>query len=82
MNYLVSVDLVNELVEKINEVSEAQREAISNATGGSGGDEAEKESGDAYAEATFASLRLVYRNITKYIRSRQSAEESWNSIDV
>lgn len=82
MNYLVSVDLVNELVEKINEVSEAQREAISNATGGSGGDEAEKESGDADAEATFASLRLVYRNITKYIRSRQSAEESWNSIDV
>ncbi|KPA78165.1 vacuolar sorting-associated-like protein [Leptomonas pyrrhocoris] len=107
MGYMVSVDLVNELVEKINEASEAQREAVAGAasnlpdaatttTAGESAEGKEKDgagagaaaaaavaaSSDGEAAAAFANVRLVYRNITKYIRSRQSAEESWGAIEV
>ncbi|KPI89553.1 vacuolar sorting-associated-like protein [Leptomonas seymouri] len=93
MGYLVSVDLLNELVEKINEASEAQREAVAGAVANPVEEaEVEAQEGGAgssvtaasteEASATFARIRLVYRNITKYIRSRQAAEEKWNAIEV
>ncbi|KAG5505685.1 hypothetical protein JKF63_05020 [Porcisia hertigi] len=71
--YLVSVDLVNELLEKISEASEVERSRLN-------GDEDGNDS--ANAANTFANVRLAYRNITKYIRSRQSVEERWNEIEV
>lgn len=87
--YLVTVDLVNELVEKITEVSEVQRVEVGAGNGAAGtgdeggaGDAAAAESDSEAAAATFAEIRLVYRNITKYIRSRQSAEERWGEIEV
>ncbi|GET88282.1 vacuolar sorting-associated-like protein [Leishmania tarentolae] len=76
--YLVSVELVNELMEKISEVSEVQRSEVSGEANDITADEEDKVS----AANTFAKIRLVYRNITKYIRSRQSAEERWTEIDV
>ncbi|KAK7200181.1 vacuolar sorting-associated-like protein [Novymonas esmeraldas] len=78
--YLVSVELVNELLEKISEASEAQRpEGAAAAAGDSGGDGDDEDGG---AAAAFAEVRLTYRNITKYIRSRQSTEERWGDIEV
>lgn len=88
MSYLVSVELVNELVEKINEASEAQRTALAPAESEGGAVAAPAAATAAGAEeaaaaaSAFASIRLVYRNITKYIRSRQAAEERWSAIEV
>ncbi|TPP54732.1 Vacuolar protein sorting-associated protein 35 family protein [Leishmania donovani] len=76
--YLVSVELVNELIEKISEASEVQRSEV----GGDGKNSTADDDDSDNAANTFAKIRLVYRNITKYIRSRQSAEERWNEIDV
>ncbi|CAJ1008297.1 putative Vacuolar protein sorting-associated protein 35 [Leishmania naiffi] len=76
--YLVSVELVNELIEKISETSEVQRSEVSGDGNSSAVDNEDRDK----AANTFANIRLFYRNITKYIRSRQSVEERWNEIDV
>ncbi|KAG5479756.1 hypothetical protein LSCM4_05763 [Leishmania orientalis] len=76
--YLVSVELVNELIEKISDASEVQRSDV----GGDGNNSAADDGDSDNAVHKFAAIRLVYRNITKYIRSRQSADERWSEIDV
>ncbi|CBZ26795.1 vacuolar sorting-associated-like protein [Leishmania mexicana MHOM/GT/2001/U1103] len=80
--YLVSVELVNELIEKISEASEVQRSEVSGDGNNNAADDDDDDDDSDNAANTFAKIRLVYRNITKYIRSRQSAEERWREIDV
>ncbi|KAG5479371.1 hypothetical protein LSCM1_04631 [Leishmania martiniquensis] len=80
--YLVSVELVNELIEKISDASEVQRSELGGDGNGNSNSSAVNDKGSDNAASEFAEIRLIYRNITKYIRSRQSAEERWSEIDV